>query len=167
MTRAASVVLSTMMAVLAVSCATGPQTGPPAIRLGIDVCDGCGMTVSEERHAAASRDTGGEHAAHLFDDIGCLARYATRPDAPPPGERFVHDYGTGAWIAVSSATFVRGNMIATPMGSGVAAFGDAGDADALAAERGAARISWDQIEGMARAGTLHAGLESDHGEDAP
>lgn len=153
--------------IVSVSCGGTPVSGPPAIRLGLDLCDGCGMTISEARHAAALTDAAGERPTLLFDDIGCLARYDARTDSTPSGERWVHDYRTGEWVAISAATFVRGAAISTPMGSGVAAFASASDADGLAADRGAERLTWERIRAMADAGTLHTTFDSLPQEGTP
>ena len=166
MRRAGPAMLGLTVAIVAVSCSGAPVSGPPRIRLGVDICDGCGMTISEARHAAAASDASGERSALLFDDIGCLARYEVRMDSPPPAERWVHDFRTGAWVAVSTVTFVRGESIGTPMGSGIAAFASASDADALAAERGAERLTWERIRAMADDGTLHTRSDSTpHGDE--
>ena len=49
------------------------EAQPPEIHYGEDVCDACGMLISEAKFAAASVDQDG--TAHKFDDIGDLLDY--------------------------------------------------------------------------------------------
>jgi copper chaperone NosL len=121
------------------------------------VCDGCGMTIAELRYAAAIvADDGADRRMMIFDDIGCLARWESTADRSTIRKRWVHDRESGGWIEADSATFVQIQELATPMGSGIAAFKTASSAQALAAERGGEQLSWAAILAEARDGTLHA-----------
>jgi copper chaperone NosL len=157
------------MAVVALACAPACKhaapTGPPEIRLGVDVCDGCGMTIAETRYAAAAMtDDGSERRLLKFDDIGCLARWEAPASGSTVRGRWVHDRTTEAWIDASTATFSRTRELATPMGSGIAAFGIASDADVFVASRGGETLSWDAILAQAREGSLQH--HSNSGQEA-
>jgi copper chaperone NosL len=93
--------------------------GPPAIRLGRDRCDACGMIISDLTYAAAAREG---PAVYRYDDIGCLIRGAGRALAARRASAYVWDAAAHAWIDASSATFVRSPAIRSPMGYGVAAY---------------------------------------------
>jgi len=92
------------------------------------------MSISEKRYAAEMIDSGGN--AFKFDDIGCMVHFAERRGwIGRPPVRFVHDYGSGAWLAAARAKFVRSPEIPSPMASGLIAV-----QDPKAAERYAARF---------------------------
>ena len=139
------------------ACGNVAPTGPPKIHLGVDACDGCGMTIAEPRYAAAAlADDGAERRMLKFDDIGCLARWEASASGTTLRGRWVHDRQTEAWIDASAAAFSQIRELTTPMGSGIAAFKTASDADVLVAERGGERLSWDAILARAREGTLQS-----------
>jgi copper chaperone NosL len=145
------------------ACAARAPSGPPEIRLGVDACEGCRMTISDARYAAAvAGELDGEPRVFAFDDIGCLARWEARTSAFAPRHRWVHDHSTGGWIDASVAVFGRSTAWATPMGSGLAAFAEVRDAGA-----GASPARWDGVLEMARAGELDAPLSSQPGEESP
>ena len=139
----------------ALACGNDAPTGPPELRLGVDVCDGCGMAIAESRHAAAAlADEDSGRRILKFDDIGCLARWEAGASESTVRVRWVHDRTTEAWIDAGAATFSRTPQLATPMGSGLAAFRIASDADALVTERGGESLSWNAILALARDGSL-------------
>lgn len=152
------VAAASMLALACVSaCGDSAPDGPPELRLGIDVCDRCGMAIAESRYAAAIlADDGAERRTLKFDDIGCLALWEASASASTPRGQWVHDRPTAAWTEASTATFSQTQELTTPMGSGIAAFKSAADADAFVAERGGEKLSWEVILARARKGTLHA-----------
>jgi len=139
------------------ACGSAVPSGPPEIRLGVDACDGCGMAIAEPRYAAAAlAEDGAERRMLKFDDVGCLARWEASASGSTLRERWVHDQPTQEWIDASTATFAEIRELTTPMGSGLAAFKTASDADALVAGRGGEKLSWSAILGHARNGSLQA-----------
>lgn len=150
-------VVASLVALACVSaCGDAAPTGPPELRLGVDVCDRCAMAIAETRYAAAALvDDGTERRTLKFDDIGCLALWEASASGVTILRRWVHDRPTEAWTDASTATFSQALELTTPMGSGIAAFESAAHADALIAERGGEKLSWDSILARAREGTLH------------
>jgi len=143
------------------ACGRPAPLGPPELRLGVDLCDGCGMTIEDPRYAVAARSGEGTESRVLrFDDPGCLARWEAAASSASPGDRWAHDRVSGVWIDARSATFARVNDLTTPMGSGIAAFASRAAADATVAEHGGEVLSWDEILGRARDGSLAAPPDS-------
>jgi len=131
------------LAVLA-ACTPGPtEPSPPEIIYGQDVCDACGMIISEARFAAGAVLEDGETLK--FDDIGDMLRYqGSHPDLEVAAW-FVHDTPSEAWLNAVAATYVVSPAISSPMGSGLAAFADPGPAASFAAEVDGEVLGWDQI----------------------
>jgi copper chaperone NosL len=137
------------------ACGNAAPTGPPELRLGLDVCDRCAMAIAERRYAAAAvAEVDGGPRMLKFDDIGCLVAWEASASGATIRGRWVHDRPTDAWIDASTATFSQTRTMTTPMGSGIAAFKSVSDADALVAERGGEKLPWDVLLGRAREGTL-------------
>jgi len=154
--RRGLVAATSVLALVCVSaCGDAAPTGPPELRLGVDVCDRCTMAIAEPRYAAAALVDDGDGPRTLkFDDIGCLAIWEASASGSTVRRRWVHDRPTEAWTDASTATFSQTQELTTPMGSGIAAFKSISDADALVAARGGEKLSWDAILARAREGTL-------------
>lgn len=120
-------------ALLLAACGNEPVGGPPAIRYGQDVCSECGMIISDERFACAIVPDEAAQAPLLFDDIGCLLDYEQAHQATA-GKRYFHDALARYWIAVDRVFFVNTDQ-QTPMGSGLFALEEAGEAQKLATAR--------------------------------
>jgi copper chaperone NosL len=137
------------------ACGDDAPVGPPALRLGVDVCDRCAMAISEPRYAAAVllEDTAGQRTLK-FDDIGCLAIWEASASGSTPRRRWVHDRSTGEWADAGTVIFSRSAGLPTPMGSGIAAFTSVSDADAFIADRGGEKLSWEAVLARARDGAL-------------
>ncbi len=96
-----------------------------------DKCDFCKTTIKNT--AFASEIIGEDGKVYRFDDFKCLESFMQKPDAPRPEAIFVKDYETRAWIPYNQATIVK-TGIATPNGSGKAAFKDSVHAKTFAAK---------------------------------
>jgi copper chaperone NosL len=106
-------------ALLVAACAVRP-TGPPVVRWGVDECSSCHMILGDERFAAVARSEWGEEAR--FDDLGCLLRWS---EGRPTGawKVWVHDAAGHGWLDAETALYSHDVGVATPMGSGVRAWG--------------------------------------------
>lgn len=133
-----------LAAALLAACApkaTGPQ--PPEIVYDQDMCDECGMIISDARFAAATVLV--EGAPHKFDDIGeMLVYHMDHPEAQVKAW-FVHDYKSQAWIRGETAYFVKSDSLITPMGGSIAAFEDRAAAEAFAADKGGHVFTFDEL----------------------
>ena len=114
----------------AVGCGGSANTDePPKIAYGQDVCERCGMIITEEKFAAAYWTEGGE--ARRFDDIGGMLAYITE-ESEDVASYWVHDFATSEWIHAENAHYVVDSDLMTPMGFGIAAFSDEAQAKAMA-----------------------------------
>lgn len=121
---------------------------PPAIVYGEDVCDHCGMILSDERFACATIvDAGGRTEPRRFDDIGDMFAYHGGHPELAVAKWYVHDHDSLVWLDAKAAHFVRGTGVRSPMGSGIAAFAEAGRAAAFAAEVGGVVAAFDTLGG--------------------
>jgi len=130
------------LALTACGSAADAEPTPPTVHYGEDICEFCGMIVSEERHAAAYVTEDGH--GHSFDDIGDMvqAHVATQEAVVA---LFVHDYEDKAWIRAETAHYVLSDNLTTPMASGLAAFTSSQKAQALAAELQGQVLTFDEL----------------------
>jgi nitrous oxide reductase accessory protein NosL len=129
------------------ACGPAPDPmAPPEIVYGEDVCDACGMIISEERFAAAAIVSGADGpTARKFDDIGDMLDYHARNPEVEILRWYVHDHDSLKWLDAMTASFVRSQQLGTPMGSGIAAFADAAAAEAKAQELGTEVLGFDAL----------------------
>lgn len=124
-------IAAALLACALAGCARARPGDVPTVRYGTDPCARCGMVVSEERFAGGYVDREGR--AVVFDDPGELVA-AQEADPAIKDAAYVHDAATGAWLRARDAVFVRVPGLATPMGSGTAAFATRAEADRFIAE---------------------------------
>lgn len=132
----------------------------PAIALGEDVCNECGMIISDERFAAATIVEGPRGPEpRLFDDYNCQINY----DITHPDDRIVtrwaHDYADATWVPTEHAWFVHSPALHTPMGSQTAAYKAHDAAEQAASELGGDLLDFDHYQ---RTMMLNGGDCSDH-----
>jgi|GEM_PF-629297 len=160
----ARITVIALVAVIGTSCGEEPIDGPPTLRPGRDICIECGMSVVDERCAAAVLvERPGERLHHLFDDTGCLLDYLAEGHDDHDDHvghsahdervlrRFVRDYESRAWVEAEGAHYLVTEEIRTPMHSGLVAFET--EAAVIAAQRdhGGDLRSWPEIEALRRA----------------
>ena len=153
--RASAFWLAAILLLTVTACggAANAEPTPPTTHYGEDICEFCGMIISEERHAAAYVADDGH--GHVFDDIGDMVQLHLQ-EQDEVVAFFVHDYQDGAWIRAETAHYVRSDGVTTPMFSGLAAFASSEQAEALADELQGQVLSFDEVlahyQGMASMG---------------
>ncbi len=133
--------------ILLAACSTSSgEVQPPEIHYNEDICDACGMLISDAKFAAASVEEDG--TARKFDDIGDLvAFYAAFHDVKVKAY-FVHDYPSEKWLRAEAAYFVKSEQIQTPMAHGIAAYADRAAAEAAAQKYGVKVMTFDELRQM-------------------
>ena len=115
---------------------------PPEIHYGQDLCEFCGMIISDPRYAAGYLTADGED--HIFDAIGNMVVSHLQKQAEVRAF-FVHDYGDQRWIRAETAHYVQSPKLVTPMLHGLAAFDTPEKAEALAAELDGKLLTFDEL----------------------
>jgi copper chaperone NosL len=130
--------------VLVAACNSGTtaELSPPGIHYGEDICEFCGMIISEERYAAGYLTSAG--ASRIFDDIsGMVINHLQKQEDVTVF--FVHDYDDSRWIRAEPAHYVLSSELPTPMSHGVAAFSTAEKATRLAGQVNGQVVSFEQL----------------------
>jgi copper chaperone NosL len=142
------IIVALVVALSLAACAPGQaEIAPPEIAYGETQCADCSMIISDVRFASgyAREIAPGRYESTPFDDIGdMLAHAAGHPDDAIVAW-YVHDYQDESWLDATQAIYVMSKQIASPMGHGIAAFGDADAAAQTAAELDGQLLSWDEL----------------------
>jgi copper chaperone NosL len=104
------------------ACSSSTEVQPPEIHYSEDVCDACGMLISDAKFAAAAVEEDG--TARKFDDIGDLVDYCADHADAKVKAYFVHDYPSEKWLRAEIASYIVSPQIQTPMAHGIAAYAD-------------------------------------------
>ncbi|MCL4834769.1 MAG: nitrous oxide reductase accessory protein NosL [Caldilineaceae bacterium] len=143
-------ILLTLLLLLLSACggaAVDPNI-PPEIVYGEDVCDQCGMIISDDRFAAALtlEKAANDYEQLLFDDAGEMFAYVAEDNGQSKiASWFVHDYNSREWLAGEVAWYVLADSLRTPMGFGIAALAQEAEARALAMEWGGEVLTFAQV----------------------
>ncbi|WP_105317804.1 nitrous oxide reductase accessory protein NosL [Thermus tenuipuniceus] len=101
---------------------------PRPLRVGVEACPYCFMTILDARHAAQAVNPQGK--AFFYDDPACLLDQLNGWGGPSlvAKEVYLADYAESSrtapkWVAAEKALLYHNPRIRTPMGSGLLAFG--------------------------------------------
>jgi len=124
-----------------ISC--GSKEAQP-IKVNVDNCDFCGMSIADGKYAAEVITEKGR--AYKFDDILCMKNYCKENSNSKMGAYFVSDFTQdNVLISANTAFFLFGGAIQSPMRGGIIAFSKEVDANAMAIQLKAELITWEAI----------------------
>lgn len=131
---------------------------PRPLRVGVDVCPYCNMTILDARYAAQMVTSTGK--VYNYDDVGCLLDHLLGYGGPKvtPRELYVADFAASErkearFIPVNQAYFLYSERIRTPMGTGLLAFSSKATLEAYLKERPqhkGQKLRWDDLLAMGR-----------------
>jgi copper chaperone NosL len=114
------------------------------IKLNVDTCDFCKMTIADGKFGAEVITQKGR--AYKFDDIICLKNYCEENKDTPVEKYFVHDYlEDNQFIDATKASYIKGGNISSPMNGNIAAFSDETQARLMAEKLQAEIIGKEEI----------------------
>ena len=126
---------------LTLSCQTD---GPKPITLNSDACDNCKMTIVDGKFGAEVITKKGR--AYKFDDILCMRNYVEANDMSKMKSFYVHDYTKdNVLIPATSAHYLKGGNIHSPMNGNIAAFTSAAAAKEFESKLKANSTTWDAV----------------------
>lgn len=122
------------------------STGPRPINYGQDACAFCKMTLMDKHYGAEVVTKKGK--VYVLDDVNCLARLLKSGDikAENIAGRYIVDYAhPGVLLEVEKAVFLQSDNLKTPMASGVAAFANEQDLNAVKSQTGGELMRWEKV----------------------
>jgi len=124
------------------SCAN--NTKAVAIKLNVDNCDFCKMSIADGKYGAEVITEKGR--TYKFDDIMCMMNYCRENSNTKISSYYVHDFTQdNILIPAPTAHFISGGTIKSPMRGGVIAFSSEKDAKEFGTKLNAEFITWDAI----------------------
>ena len=117
---------------------------PKPIKLNVDACEFCKMPISDGKYGAEIQTQKGRY--YMFDDISCLVKYCEENEATKVSGYFVHDYSKNKQlIDATTAFYISGGDINSPMNGNIAAFSTQADALNFGDKLKAKAIKWNEI----------------------
>ncbi len=134
--------LVVLSALMLFGCSKEPLK--PVDLVADDLCAFCRGVIVEKHYAAEFITKDG--FVRKFDDISCMVQHAKGKVKPQNIEAyFVMDFPSAKWVPAQQAKFVKSDKITTPKNSGILAFKDPANAQALAAQYHEQVISFDEL----------------------
>ncbi|MDI9256258.1 nitrous oxide reductase accessory protein NosL [Flavobacterium sedimenticola] len=133
--------LSLITLLTLISCGSNE---PKPIKLNIDSCDFCKMTIANGKFGAELITQKGRY--YKFDDLACMVQFAKSNTVVPYQSFFVNDYlKDNTLISVESAFFIKSDKINSPMRGNMAAFSTAAQQGEYAKKLGAQTLTWSEV----------------------
>lgn len=130
--------MSVVALMLFTSCS---QSGPKPVKLNVDNCEFCKMTIADAKFAAQVVTAKGRN--FMFDDVGCMQRYKKDNEALKDAVYYISDFtNPDLFIATKDAILIQGDQIKSPMGGGIAAFSNKQTAETYLAKFSASYLQW-------------------------
>ena len=117
---------------------------PKPIKLNVDSCDFCKMTISNSIFASEAITEKGR--VYKFDDASCMIKYAKSKNNIAYKSFYVNDYTTPhKMILVEKCFFLKDGTISAPMGGNIAAFSNDEIRKVFQEKLKAQPLTWDEI----------------------
>ena len=136
-------ILAVALLVAAFGAACGAR-GPEPIVLNEDPCDFCRMTISDSRFGGEAVLATGR--VKKFDSVECLASWARSTAGKSGGTLYVIDLQhPGSFVPATSAGFLKGATLKSPMGQAILSFADTARAEQQRTMLGGTVLTWAQL----------------------
>jgi copper chaperone NosL len=133
--------LSPLLLLTLASC---DEQGPEPIQINKDLCAFCKMTIVDDRFGAEIITEKGRH--YKFDDLQCMVQYDSENKTVPVKAFYIHNYAVpGQLIDASTAYYIEGENVRSPMRGDMAAFSGFEEAQDYGERLSAQLISWNDI----------------------
>ena len=117
---------------------------PKPIKLNVDNCEFCKMTISNGKFASELITEKGRY--YKFDDVSCMIKYVKANKAVAYKSLFVNNYlNENQFIPVEKGFYLMGGTINAPMGGKVAAFDTDENATAYRTKFAAQKTTWNAV----------------------
>ena len=122
------------------SCTASPEP----IKLNVDNCSHCQMTIADNRYSCEAISNKGR--VYKFDDFLCLRGFVKSNAGITFSSYYVSDFLVPHnLVSTSSASFIKGNGIDAPMGGDIAGFSNADSAKSYEGILNAKPVTWDSV----------------------
>ncbi|MBX7202399.1 MAG: nitrous oxide reductase accessory protein NosL [Bacteroidia bacterium] len=114
------------------------------IQVNRDVCANCKMNITELPYSAEAVNKNGK--VFTFDDLKCLLQYNEQQGKENGLTLFIADYNNpNSFVEATTAWYVKGGKLSSPMGGNTAAFTDRALAEKFSNEQGGNLLDWNTV----------------------
>lgn len=115
------------------------------VQIDKDQCVHCQMSIRDHRFAAVAIDNAGHTLK--FDAIECLINFLKGKQESIFEKILIADYSnSGNWVDASAATYLKSNLIPSPMGAFLSGFQLRSGAVKVQREKGGELYNWEEIK---------------------
>lgn len=139
--------LPLLIAVLITTGLSSCSTQPQAIRIGLDNCDFCKMTITDNRFGAELVTKKGK--VFKFDDGHCAVGFLHSQKVAPKDIAGIYftDFSTpDKLINVTEVHFLQSPALKSPMGGNIAAFSNADSLQKIFEKLNGNKITWEEMQ---------------------
>jgi copper chaperone NosL len=138
-------VASMPMALLFICMLNSCQNGPQPIKLNVDNCGYCEMTISDRRFATELITKKGR--IYKFDDLSCMLRYMKENKQQAYSGIYISDYLKPNDLIRAEHTFIiSGELLRSPMRGNMAAFSNRDSARSFQERLSATPADWAKLK---------------------
>ena len=122
------------------------NNSPQPIKYGREDCDGCKMTIADERFGAELITTKGKY--YKFDDLSCMILFLDKATVNKEeiDKELVIDYpNRNKFLDVTQATYYVGEDVHSPMNGNAAAFSNKSDALKFQQGKQGVIMNWKEV----------------------
>ena len=133
---------ATMMVLIMSSCSAQPEP----LKMGVDACDFCKMTLTDTKFGAEMMTKKGRITR--FDDIHCIKGYMAMGNFTTTDLKSIWlvDYANpGKLIEAEKAVLLKSGTLRSPMGGNVAAFSSSAELEAVKKNNPGEVLSWKDV----------------------
>ncbi|MFV8271175.1 nitrous oxide reductase accessory protein NosL [Flavobacterium sp. GT2N3] len=135
-------VLILFLSLFFMSCSNSTKADP--IKLNVDDCDFCKMTIASGKYGAETITEKGR--IYKFDDIMCMVNYGKENSSTKVAVYYVNDYTQdNVLIPAKTAFFRSGGTIQSPMRGSIIAFSSENEATEFGIKLNAKPITWETV----------------------
>lgn len=136
-----TLILSLITIVTLISCGSKE---PVPIKLNVDACEFCKMTISNGKFGAELITKKGRN--YKFDDVACMIQFAKSNTVVPYDAFYVNDYlKDNTLIPAETAHFINGEKISSPMRGNFAAFSSVNEQMEFKKKLEAKTMTWSEV----------------------
>ena len=142
MTNKIAIAVLTSFLLTLFSCKTGPET----IKIGMDNCSFCKMTMSDERFGAEVITNKGK--VFKFDDMHCILAWLRSGVVPVSSVKDIYftDFCNGhQLINKNNSFFLKSDVLKSPMGGNTAAFSNTDSLKKMQESFSGTNPGWDEL----------------------
>ncbi len=125
------------------------NTEPTPLKIGVDHCDFCKMTISDNKFGAELITKKGK--VFKFDDSHCVVSYLSLLEKSSSSDNigaiyFTNYSGDHELINIDKAVFLQSEALKSPMGGNIVAFASKSELDAVKNRIGGTMLNWEQVK---------------------